>query len=251
MNVAQTGQDNFLRLTSDVCPVVLVDVKHGRALAHCGTGFVLPGKLFITCWHCVADEPENGCAYAAAISRGPGKGFDVAYLKNLERDGNGTDLAIANIDRESSLGLRLSSEEQGQVFRDVIAWGYPLPGKDVKTGEIKVNGRGIKGYIMRAMWYDHPMFGRTDSYELDMPTPEGLSGSPVLLADSNDIIGVVYGENDVRTIEQYGRIDPKTGEAVPEINRVVSFGLAHHINALRAVEGMATGGEPLETVLAG
>jgi hypothetical protein len=86
------------------------------------------------------------------------------------------------------------------------------------------------------------------SYELDMPAPEGLSGSPLLSGDDM-VIGVVYGNNEVATIDQFSSIDPTTGERQPEIQRVVSFALAYHTDALSNLTGKATHGVALKEYL--
>jgi hypothetical protein len=104
--------------------------------------------------------------------------------------------------------------------------------------------RYLQGYITQAMFHEHPCYGKTMAYELDMPTPAGLSGAPLLIRNTRQIIGVVYGTNDVGQIEHYSQVD-EAGNRVPELQRIVSFGLAHHTANLLTLAGPATNGKPL------
>lgn len=83
-----------------------------------------------------------------------------------------------------------------------------------------------------------------------MPAPAGLSGAPLMLDPGNQVIGVIYGENDVGTIEELATIDPETQERKPEVVRVVSFALAHFTSTLHALRGPATEDKPLVEYLA-
>ena len=78
-------------------------------------------------------------------------------------------------------------------------------------------------------------------WELDMPTPEGLSGAPVFGRPggqaSNRLVGLVFGTNKVATVEAFKSRDPKTGEERPEILHVVSFGLAHVLPTILELRG--------------
>jgi len=98
---------------------------------------------------------------------------------------------------------------------------------------------------MRSFYHEHQTYGRIPSYELDMPTPAGLSGAPLVKVGSPEVIGVIYGSNDVATIEQEASVNPQTGKREPEIQRIISFGLAHYTETLRNLQGIATGGLPL------
>jgi hypothetical protein len=84
----------------------------------------------------------------------------------------------------------------------------------------------------------------TEAYELDMPTPEGLSGAPLIRMGSKEVVGVVYCTNEVALIKQFEQVD-EDGRREPEIHRVVSFGLAHSTSSLHSLSGPATGGIPL------
>lgn len=68
-----------------------------------------------------------------------------------------------------------------------------------------------------------------------MPAPHGLSGSPLLLPNSREVVGVVVTER---------------GYGVPGEDRTIYFAYAHHLWVLRAAKGAATQGIPLGDFLA-
>ena len=82
-----------------------------------------------------------------------------------------------------------------------------------------------------------------------MPAPDGLSGAPLIVRGSDAIVGVVYGTIDVARTEEVSAVDPETGARTPQVQRIVSFGLAHHTWALGELRGPATGGRPLADVM--
>jgi hypothetical protein len=69
------------------------------------------------------------------------------------------------------------------------------------------------------------------SWELSFAVPGGLSGAPLFLDGTLEVVGVVYGNNDVATIEESATVD-SSGVRSPEVQRIVSFGLAHHHSQL-------------------
>jgi hypothetical protein len=82
-----------------------------------------------------------------------------------------------------------------------------------------------------------------------MPAPGGLSGAPLLKKPSHEVVGVIYGDHDVGTIDQLARIDPATGERTPEVQRVVTFALAHFTETIKNLQGVATDSLPLAEYL--
>jgi hypothetical protein len=170
-----------------------------------------------------------------------GQGFAALPLQDIHRDPGGSDLATAAIDLPETLGFELASEDPG-AGTDVYSFGYPF------TTRLEVESRLLRGYITRGFRYDHPSLGDVLSYELDIPCPAGLSGAPVLRPGSRRLLGVVYGSNDVAMVESIASVD-EGGQKQPEVRRIVSFGLAHHLETLRALRGPATGNRPLADLL--
>ncbi len=100
----------------------------------------------------------------------------------------------------------------------------------------------LEGYITRSFYFEHLQYGVVPSYELDMPAPQRLSGAPLFSAVTGEVVGVVYGTNDVGLVEEFSSVNPETGERKPEIHRIVSFALAHYTDTLRLLTGDATQG---------
>lgn len=225
-----------------------------KILSFEGTGFRLAPDLLITCWHCV-DGDAAGHGYAVALPKDSG-GYQMHALVDVSRDEKGADLATARIygiDSAPRLGLSLASRAV-PGGTDVGTWGYPLTEMTrLASGdlEFKLGGRWLQGYITRAFWHEHAEYGSVPTYELDMPTPRGLSGAPLVRLESRDVVGVIYGTHDASLIEEIASVDPDSGERRPEVQRIVSFGLAHYTSTLRDLRGPATEGKPLADYLAG
>lgn len=66
-----------------------------------------------------------------------------------------------------------------------------------------------------------------------------------MLRGTAAVIGVVYGEVAVRTIEEETSVDATSGERRPRIERATTFAMAHHTESLHSLAGPATGGLPL------
>lgn len=220
-------------------------------VAFAGTGFRLSRDVLITCWHCVARD-EDGHGYAVALKRD--EGYRMHPLFDVAKDVNGTDLATAKIfeiDSDPLLGLTLAATPR-PGGTDVWTWGYPLTemilGAD---GEpvVRLNGRYLEGYVTRSFWYEHEGHGRIEAYECDMPAPRGLSGAPLVIRPGTEVIGVIHGVHDVGLMEELASVDPETGERIPELQRIVSFALAHYTTTLRDLAGPATDGQPLSSYL--
>ena len=96
--------------------------------------------------------------------------------------------------------------------------------------------------------FDYPGLGEVPSYELSFAIPAGLSGAPLFRAGSLDIAGVVYGSNDVAKIEEVVQVDTATGKRTPEVQGIISFGLAQSLESLARIRGPATGGRMLREV---
>jgi len=187
-------------------------VEESKLAGVVGTGFRLGPDVLVTCWHCVQNEN-----YAYVLTRGEEEGGAVVYpLTQVAQDANGTDLATAKIDEDLttdvSLRLRLS-DLAAPAARNVWTFGYPLPSpvrRDDGKQRVEIDTRVLRGYLTRSFRYEHPIYGATPSYEIDMPAPAGLSGAPLMLDPDREVIGVMYGENDVETIEAFATIDPET-----------------------------------------
>jgi len=237
----------------DILPIfVVAQTQPVGVSAFCGTGFLAADELLVTCSHCVSATLPPGHRFAVAYLDPGQNRYRVAYLDDVSEDVNSTDLATARVPLKNEFALELS-EEDPSYGTDVWSFGYPLIEARPKDGQLPhftLHGRYLQGYVMRSFFYNHPSRGRVASYELDMPTPAGLSGAPLVRIGSRKVLGVVYGTHDVSTVEEWATVDPQTGQRTPELHRVASFGLAHYTSTLRNLTGRATDGLPLAEYLA-
>lgn len=217
------------------------------AIAYAGTAFFIAAELLVTCWHCVNEQLPDDCGYLALVMQKP---WYVDWLDNISQDTNGSDLATANLRGTPGFQFFLASDQALQGI-DISTFGYPFSGlKRDQFGSTKpvLEPRLFEGYIVRTFTFDYPSIGPTLSYELSFPAPRGLSGAPIIEMYKPRVLGVVYGNNDVATTEHFAEID-EAGKRTPEIQRLVSFGLAHHTSTLRNLSGTATGGRPLREIV--
>jgi hypothetical protein len=239
-------------VNNDILPLFVVSTADPvEPLSIEGTGFLVAPGVLVTCWHCVSRQLPIGQQYAAVVSDGAGS-YRAAPLRNVQQDANGSDLATANLDLRPTLCLSLGQSDV-PYGTDVWTYGYAFTDFAQQPGSRRrfiLNGRYFQGYVTRAFFYESRDFGRLPSYELSFPAPEGLSGSPVVRVGTKEVIGVVYHNNDVATISQFERVDPASGRREPEIQSIVSFGLAEHTDLLKNVRGKASQGRPLCDCLA-
>jgi hypothetical protein len=141
----------------------------------------------------------------------------------------------------------------GLAFGDDV-WTFGFPHTQVGTMEdgrlsFRLEGRYLQGYVTRGFIHDPPGFRPTPSYELDMPAPAGLSGAPLFKLRTLEVVGMVYGANETGSIVQMAEEDPKTGERIPYVERILAFGLAHQEFTLHGIQGPATGDRRLGEML--
>jgi len=237
----------MVTLDKDILPIFIMkgDVPSTPVSFH-GTGFIIAPRLLITCWHCVSTPLQKNCRYAAVIKINKNE-YRAIYLSNIEKDANGMDLATANLNHSPAIPLKLSLKE-APMGTNILTFGYPLTDeRQMKNGlmQFQLNGRYMEGYIMRDFYYAHTKYGKVASYELNFQVPEGLSGSPLIKMGSKEVIGVIYGSNEVAAIDEFASIDPISKERKPEIQKLIQFGLAHYTTTLQNVVGTATDNKPL------
>jgi len=241
-----------LDLAFDILPIFVVKNKDSlknritSVASFCGTGFLIAPELFITCWHCVSSPMPKDHKYVAAIRR-KGK-YGIISLDNIEKDHNGSDLATAFLPLKPTIPLLLTKKEV-LMGTNIFTYGYPLVGKETKPNgetQFQLNGRYMEGYVMRSFLYQNaPAHKKIKSYELNFQIPEGLSGAPLIKMNSKEVIGVIYGSNEVASIDQYAHIDATTGKREPEIQRLIQFGLAHYTETLQSLSSSITRGKTL------
>ena len=240
---------------SKILPLVGVDYSdppqvHSHVL---GTAFVATNGVLVTCWHVLREAVQQGWMVIAALDeRGDGQ-FTRLDVSEIAQHPTGDDLASARIDLPGA-GWRLPSRDVPvDLGTNVVTMGYPLP--DVRQdndGGLThlLSFRMLKGYVTHMPVVERSGYPPAASFELDMPAPEGVSGSPLLHGgERNVLLGVVYGTHEVARIESLSSVDPETGARNPEILKIVPFALAHHTRTLRSLRGPATGGRYLGALM--
>ena len=208
-----------------VFPIVIFRHLEGDAyqpVKAVGTGFTLgEGDLF-TCWHCLSHELAADEVFGIPFGDDMSRPDQVTVLTGIRRHPGGTDLAVAKIGIRVKPVLRVSSAP-ARWGSDVVGLGFPLPVNTInsETGEplIKTQGRVLKGYVSSVAM--NTTGGAKDAkyYELGMPVPRWASGSPLLSAESLEVVGVLAGEKSTAI-----------GEDAPLV-----VGLAIHLDTLREV----------------
>lgn len=220
-----------------------------RLVRFAGTGFHAGKGVFITCWHCVREELKADQFYGVLVR--VNGGYTARSLAVIEQDPTGKDLATARIFPGPPNVSPTFTSMSARELEDVCAFGYPFSGLSPEEPEVgrvpRIYPRSLKGYVVRRFHHDQPGFGVAHSYELDMPTPEGLSGAP-LMSLAWEVLGVVYGTNETTRIAEWANVDEE-GNRIPEVQRIVSFGLAHHADSLMNLSGEATHGRTLREFL--
>lgn len=227
-----------------VLPLVGIDhPQHPTKSEILGTAFVATDGVLVTCWHVVRGAIQAGWTVIAAFDKHGDGHFTRVDVTDITRHPTNDDLASARIDMPGA-GWRLPEHDTPiDLGTNVVAMGYPLP--DVRLdndGGLThlVSFQLLKGYLTHVPIIERSGYPPAVSFELDMPAPAGLSGTPLLHGtERNVLLGVVYGTNDVARIESLGSVDPDTGQRTPEIQRIVSFALAHHTRTLRSLRGPA------------
>jgi Trypsin-like peptidase domain len=205
-----------------------------------GTGFTFGEGTFLTCWHCVGARLDDGEVYIA-VGRRNGLEQNTRdwpiQLRQLARDANGSDLALARIGVTFKPCLSLAADplEWGD---DVLSFGFPhtLDTVNPDTGlkRIETHARVFKGYVTRLFRDEHQ--GEL-VVELAMPAPVGMSGGPLFRVQRHSgepfaCFGMVFGERATQTPE---------GE--------LRFGTALRLDTLRNATGPATDNLPLAEYL--
>ncbi|MFJ9132657.1 serine protease [Streptomyces sp. NPDC102256] len=200
-------------------------------IAFRGTGFIFPGGLMVTCRHCVDPLPSEPNFLAGVIEIGPGQ-YVAEKMHDLCFEEKGIDMAAAKVATSDS-GLILGIRSPG-IGQDVGTFGYAgtygrLPAGKI-FGELSFDqqSRWLEGYVTRAFNYELPSGEVRPSWEIDMPTPGGLSGSPLIQlrgpvpAGRGVVIGMCYG--------RYLALGEPDMSGIPMPGYV--FGLAHYYQSL-------------------
>lgn len=209
-----------------------------------GTGFVAYPNVFVTCWHCVSESLEDGQMYAAVrVDHGT-----VHPLSLVSQEPGGADLATALIGISTWPPYHLGKTAPPGPGLTVGTIGYPGTTFEARSDGIRrfdEQGRYFQGYITRVFNNKLPSGLTVPSYEIDMPAPRGLSGSPIIATEppcKGQVIGVTYGAHP-----PFG-ITSEAGE-IPLPPYI--FALAHYYETLMALRGPVTSNRSLRQISEG
>jgi len=243
-------------MSDSVLPLFILEQKGAvwQPIEFVGTGFILGAPerehdVLITCWHCVNHTISANQIYGGLLQGENGDPHTVIFLNSLEQDINGTDLACAIPIGAPKSPWRLGLKPTG-TGNQVRSYGYPHTlGVRLSNGQkyFDLQERYLEGYVVREFGYKNFDSKIIPSYELDMLTPNGLSGGPIFDRMTGNVTGVVYGQHSVGSIVEEAWFDAETGERHPELQRLLHFGLAHWLPTLHKMQGSATGNLPLAT----
>jgi hypothetical protein len=196
----QPDDRNRYDLRRDILPIVVVKREgYPTPKGFKGTGFLIGKNVFVTCSHRVSDPIKEDETYGVAFQREyagnvendiPGAQYAIRNLHDIEHDPTGLDLATARIG-SNPVGLTLREDDDIAIGEDVWTFGFALteglPHPE-RGRAIAFRPRFLKGYSTVAYINDVPGYKSAPGYELDMPAPRGLSGSPLVRLDSKDLL---------------------------------------------------------------
>lgn len=173
--------------------------RTGRRVRECGP------KELVTANHVIVDETNGDLVHphlcGQRFTGSSFEGFELAVIKRLRIAGKGPDIAILRVVRDSSEPL--SFVEIGPtptVGADVFIAGFPLVFDQVYPYPLVRRGAVAS---TRYQYDDEPII------VLDITGVSGFSGSPVVDAGTDAVVGVFRG----------------TSEAHPETNFSAAFAL--------------------------
>jgi hypothetical protein len=217
-----------------VFPIVAVDPVAKWTTRVYGSAWLARSHLIVTCAHCLPADLPSGQRLAIAKRR-PVGGYDYYFLEDVERDSRSFDLATARVDVESEEDWPLYPGVTQMAMR-VWAFGYPLShSRQAEEGLVgfHIYPRYLEGYVTRRFLGVPASFPKA---ELDMPCPPGISGAPLVLTETNEVVGLVFGRTTTKVPDE----DPAP---------LYHFGHAFDREVLDELSGKATGGRPLWEVL--
>jgi Trypsin-like peptidase domain len=224
-------QNEPLLMEHHILPVVRYKVASSGAYttADAGTAFTFGEGTVVTCWHCVEQPAGSDETYGVAVRRGGITGpYEFCSIDDLGRDENGADLALGRIDWTPGRVLTLATDSVAWGER-VETYGYPfstvVPDRTLSQYKsVTFSPVFLRGYVVQVV----PNMNGRPAMHLDMLSPRGLSGAPVIREDSSEVVGVVVGDRTIRLGDESFR-----------------FGEALLLDALRDARSARTGHLPL------
>ena len=195
------ADDQPLMTEHHILPILRYKVSSSSAYttAEAGTAFTFGEGTVVTCWHCVERPISHDETYGVAVRRsGITAQYEFCSIDELGRDENGADLALGRIDWTPGRALTLATDSV-QWGERVEIYGYPastvVPDQTFdRYKSVTFSPMFLRGYVTQVV----PNMDGRPAMNLDMLSPRGLSGAPVLREGSREIVGVVVGDRTIR-----------------------------------------------------
>lgn len=194
------SQDEPLLIEHHILPVLRyqLDPSGAYTTAEAGTAFTFGEGTVVTCWHCVERSAGSEESYGVAVRRGGTTApYEFCSIDDLGRDESGADLALGRIDWTPGRVLTLATEPVTWGER-VETYGYPfstvVPDPTLSQYKsVTFSPVFLRGYVVQVV----PNMNGRPAMHLDMLSPRGLSGAPVIREDSSEVVGVVIGDRTI------------------------------------------------------
>ena len=199
-DLQSSRNNNAIRKHEHELPEPLLDVypiytiKQGRNgetdSEFSGTGFLIADGILVTCWHVVIDDLQRNEYYAVITQTGERAIFP---LTEITRHPHKADLAKALVNIRSRFGFELADEDPS-IGTSVSYFGYlPVPVFESRP-QTSVGDSIIEAVVS---YFDNPYDQSSPpppSYRFSSKAYRGESGSPVIDATSQKLIGMIWGQ---------------------------------------------------------
>jgi hypothetical protein len=224
-----------------ILPIVTVTESYEmKTVSYCGTGFMIAPNTLVTCWSSVCNTHGDENKYAVLVKTG--SGYSIHFLVDIEQHPDGLDLAVSKIDTGTSHYLRLYDKEilPGDTL---VAYGYSPSLEQNMSGKISPSSfslRFLHGSITRLFYYSKPGVVQAYTYEIDIPMIYGIYGAPLILPNTDEVVGIIFGAIDMPIAGGLARDEGVIGNISDKENQRITLGLAYHTDSLRSLLHMTT-----------
>ncbi len=239
------GGGDLMFLQSFIAPIVLFYERQDGAHIDeaIGTSFFINLRgTFLTCRHVAiaaqAKAKTKKCEFGLVVKAddGTSKKSEIARIRELEDAPAPYDVCIGRTDYNLSSRFLALSNKSIDVWQEIATGGYPLSAISGNPVAKQINMRVHKGIVQRILQPDSgPVGQHPKGYELSFLVGTGISGSPLFLADSTDIlpvIGICVGSSRSEEIDEVSEV--KEGNTVFRETklRITEHGIAHDLVSL-------------------
>lgn len=208
---SQKTEEGVFHLETSVFP--LLDVKESMEgtptfVEYLGTCFLIKmgqQDVFVTAKHLLSEEPDkhNLClAYNTSEGHSSYLKVRATYVNHVGED---TSFFLPTAEMKAEYEQIVVPMEWLRcsipVGQGVLIYGFPNSGQqsgDNAVPVVNIQGTRYEGKVL-GIDYDCPLPAMKTIYQIDLPSPRGLSGSPVMVIHRNAIAvaGYIIGEQTI------------------------------------------------------